>query len=36
MPGPDTFTFEELLRLLALAVGARVRLVHTPQPLGSP
>ena len=34
--GPDTFTFEELLRLLALAVGARVRLVHTPQPLGSP
>ncbi len=28
--GPDTFTFEELLRLLALAVGARVRLVHTP------
>ena len=34
--GPDTFTFEELLRRLALAVGARVRLVHTPQPLGSP
>ena len=32
--GPDTFTFEELLRLLALAVGARVRLVHTPASLG--
>ena len=27
--GPDTFTFEELLRLLASAVGAQVRLVHT-------
>ncbi|MYC38202.1 MAG: NAD(P)H-binding protein [Chloroflexi bacterium] len=32
--GPDTFTFEELLRLLASAVGARVRLVHTPPFLG--
>ena len=32
--GPDTFTFEELLRLLAQAVGARVRLVHTPPSLG--
>ena len=32
--GPDTFTFEELLRLLAKAVGSRVRLVHTPPPLG--
>ena len=32
--GPDTFTFDELLRLLASAVGARVRLVHTPPPLG--
>ena len=32
--GPDTFTFEELLWLLAKAVGARVRLVHTPPPLG--
>ena len=28
--GPETFTFEELLRLLASSVGARVRLVHTP------
>ena len=26
--GPDTFTFEEFLRLLAKAVNARVRLVH--------
>ncbi len=32
--GPDTFTFEELLRLLASAVGAHVRLVHTPASLG--
>ena len=32
--GPETFTFEELLRLLALAVGARARLVHTPPSLG--
>ena len=28
--GPETFTFEELLRLLASVVGGRVRLVHTP------
>ena len=27
--GPEIFTFEELLRLLASAVGARVLLVHT-------
>ena len=33
-PGAETFTFEELLRLLASAVGARVRLVHTPPTLG--
>ena len=32
--GPDTFTCEDLLRLLASAVGARVRLVHTPAFLG--
>ena len=32
--GPETFTFEELLHLLASAVGARVRLVHTPPSLG--
>ena len=33
-PGPETFNFEELLRVLASAVGARVRLVHTPPSLG--
>ena len=33
-PGPETFTFEELLRLLASAVGARVRLMHTPPYFG--
>ena len=32
--GPETFTFEESLRLLGLVVGARVRLLHTPPPLG--
>jgi len=32
--GPETFTFEELLRLLASAVGARVRLITTPPSLG--
>ena len=32
--GPDTFTFEVLLRLLASAVNTRVRLVHTPPFLG--
>ena len=32
--GPETFSFAELLRLLALAVGARARLVHTPPSLG--
>ncbi|MCY4653455.1 MAG: epimerase [Dehalococcoidia bacterium] len=32
--GPETFTFQELLRLLAGAVGACVRLVNTPAPLG--
>ena len=32
--GPETFTFEELLRLLASAVNARVRLVHAPTSLG--
>ena len=30
----ETFTFEELLRLLDSAVSARARLVHTPLPLG--
>ena len=29
--GPEMFTFEEMLRLLAPAVGARVQLVHTPR-----
>ena len=33
-PGRETFTFEELLRLLAQTVGAKVRLVHTPPSLG--
>ena len=28
--GPETFTFDELLQLLASSMGARVRLVHTP------
>ena len=32
--GPETFTFEELLRLLASAMGARVLLVHTPPAVG--
>ena len=32
--GPETFTFQELLWLLASAVNARVRLVHTPTSLG--
>ena len=32
--GPETFSFEELLRLLAGGVDARVRLVHTPPSLG--
>ena len=32
--GPETFTFEELLRLLAEAVSARVRLVRTPPSVG--
>ena len=30
----DTFTCEDLLRLLATAVGARVRLVHTHPTVG--
>ena len=32
--GPERFTFEELLQVLATAVGARVRLEHTPPSLG--
>ena len=32
--GPETFTFEELLRLLASAMGVRIRLVHTAPSLG--
>ena len=32
--GPGTFTFKELLRLLASAVGVRARLVHTPPAVG--
>ena len=32
--GPETFSFEELLRLLASAMGVRTRLVRTPPSLG--
>ena len=32
--GPERFTFEELLRMLASAMGVRARLVHTPPRLG--
>ena len=32
--GPETFSFEEVLRLLASAVGSRGRLVYTPPSLG--
>ena len=32
--GRDTFTWEDLLRLLALAMGDYGRLVHTPPSLG--
>ena len=32
--GPETFTFEELLRLLASSVDTRVRLAHTQPSLG--
>lgn len=32
--GPETFTFEELVRLLATAVGSRSRLIHVPPSLG--
>ena len=32
--GPETLTSEELLRLLDSAVGALVRLVHTPMSVG--
>jgi len=31
--GPETFTFEELVRLIAAKVGRCVRLVHLPLPL---
>jgi NADH dehydrogenase len=31
--GPETFTFEELVRLIAGKVGRTVRLVHLPMPL---
>ena len=32
--GPDTFSFEELLRLVVAKTGVRTRLVHTPPALG--
>lgn len=28
--GPETFTFEELVRLIAAAIGAKARIVHVP------
>jgi len=31
--GPETFTFEELVRLIAGRVGREVRLIHLPMPL---
>jgi NADH dehydrogenase len=31
--GPETFTFEELVKLIAAKVGRSVRLVHLPMPL---
>ena len=34
--GPETFTFEELLLLLTLAVATRVRLVHSHLPWAVP
>ena len=32
--GPETFSYEALLRLVASAVGVRVRLLHTPPSVG--
>ena len=32
--GPDTFSFEALLGLLASSMGVRARLVHTPPRVG--
>ncbi len=32
--GPDTFSFEEMLRMLAFATGVRTRLIHTPPSVG--
>ena len=32
--GPDTFSFDALLRLLASLMGVRSRLVHTPPSVG--
>lgn len=32
--GPETFTYNELIRLVASAVGRRARLLHTPPPVG--
>ncbi len=31
--GPETFTFEELVRLIAAELGRKVRLIHMPMPL---
>ena len=32
--GPETFTYNELIRLVASSVGRRARLLHTPPPVG--
>jgi len=32
--GPETFSFEDLVRLIAERVGLQVRLIHLPMPLG--
>lgn len=32
--GPDTFSFDELPRLLASAVGSRIQFAHTPAHVG--
>ena len=32
--GPDTLSFDDLLRLLASSMGVRARLMHTPPSVG--
>ncbi|HUN62427.1 MAG TPA: hypothetical protein VMU53_10570 [Candidatus Sulfotelmatobacter sp.] len=31
--GPETFTFEELVHLIAAQLGQRIRIIHLPAPL---